>query len=250
MPVLMLVTAIVFWFFTYSEPSHKVGKHVTLREQLAAFKDPKVWRYSQYYSIVFGGYVALALWMTKYYVSEYGFRSQDRRAAGAAFSIPGGVLRAVGGYFSDSSAPTPSPGGCCGFRWSACSSCPTRRATSPSRPSTPADLPLRPQRAAVHRDHVHSRHRVRHRKASSSSTFSDDYPGNIRRVSGVVGLAGGLGGFLMRSCSARWSTHRHPLLPPSCSCSWVWVSLIVDVLDAKCVRWMRPGNAPGCGQRT
>ncbi|HQT31736.1 MAG TPA: MFS transporter, partial [Thiobacillus sp.] len=71
--VLMLVTAIVFWFFTYSDPVHKVGKHVTLREQLAAFKDPKVWRYSQYYSIVFGGYVALALWMTKYYISEYGF---------------------------------------------------------------------------------------------------------------------------------------------------------------------------------
>ena len=44
-----------------------------MREQLSRLKDPKVWRYSQYYSIVFGGYVALALWMTKYYVSEYGF---------------------------------------------------------------------------------------------------------------------------------------------------------------------------------
>lgn len=70
--VLMLVTAILFWMFSYTEPSHAVGKGVTIREQLAAFKDPKVWKYSQYYSIVFGGYVALALWMTKYYVSEIG----------------------------------------------------------------------------------------------------------------------------------------------------------------------------------
>ncbi|MEK7796860.1 MAG: MFS transporter, partial [Pseudomonadota bacterium] len=99
--VLMLVTAILFWFFTYSEPAHKVGHAVTMREQLAAFKDPRVWRYSQYYSIVFGGYVALALWMTKYYVSEYGFDLKTAALLAAAFSIPGGVLRAIGGYFSD-----------------------------------------------------------------------------------------------------------------------------------------------------
>jgi len=133
--VLMLVTAIVFWFFTYSEPSHKVGKHVTIREQLAAFKDPKVWRYSQYYSIVFGGYVALALWMTKYYVSEYGFDLKSAALLAAAFSIPGGLCGQSGAISPTNSGHTPSRGGCCGFRWSACSSCPTRRATSASRPS-------------------------------------------------------------------------------------------------------------------
>src|SRR5574340_378286 len=84
--VLMLVTAILFWFFTYTEPAHQVGKSVTIREQLAAFKDPKVWRYSQYYSIVFGGYVALALWMTKYYVSEYGFDLKTAAMLAAAGS--------------------------------------------------------------------------------------------------------------------------------------------------------------------
>src|SRR3990167_1573298 len=71
--VLVLVTAILFWLFTFSDPAHKVGKHVTIAEQLAALRDPKVWKYCQYYSIVFGGYVALSLWMTKYYVTEYGF---------------------------------------------------------------------------------------------------------------------------------------------------------------------------------
>ncbi|MDH4234500.1 MAG: NarK/NasA family nitrate transporter, partial [Gallionella sp.] len=99
--VLMLVTAILFWFFTFSDPSHIGGKKVTIREQLQALKDPTVWKYSQYYSIVFGGYVALALWMTKYYVSEYGFDLKTAAFLAAAFSIPGGVLRALGGYFSD-----------------------------------------------------------------------------------------------------------------------------------------------------
>ena len=74
---------------------------MTVREQLAALKDPTVWRYSQYYSIVFGGYVALSLWMTKYYISEYGFDIQLAALLAAGFSIPGGVLRAIGGWFSD-----------------------------------------------------------------------------------------------------------------------------------------------------
>ena len=99
--VFMLVTAILFWAFTYSDPTHKVGKSVTVREQLAALKDPKVWRYSQYYSIVFGGFVALALWMTEYYVFEYGFDLKTAAFLAAAFSIPGGLLRAIGGHFSD-----------------------------------------------------------------------------------------------------------------------------------------------------
>jgi NNP family nitrate/nitrite transporter-like MFS transporter len=99
--VLMLVTAILFWFFTFSDPAHKVGEAVSMREQLAVLKDPKVWKYSQYYSIVFGGYVALALWMTKYYIGEYGFDLKTAALFAAAFSIPGGMLRAVGGYFSD-----------------------------------------------------------------------------------------------------------------------------------------------------
>ena len=58
--VLMLVTAILFGFFTYSDPTHTAGPGVTVKQQLLALKDPTVWRYSQYYSITFGGFVALS----------------------------------------------------------------------------------------------------------------------------------------------------------------------------------------------
>jgi MFS transporter, NNP family, nitrate/nitrite transporter len=57
--IAMLITAILFWFFTYSDKSHQVNQSLTIREQLAALKDPKVWKLCQFYSIVFGGYVAL-----------------------------------------------------------------------------------------------------------------------------------------------------------------------------------------------
>ena len=62
--------------FSYDNKTHRTASNATLASQLAVLKDKNVWRYSQYYSIVFGGYVALALWMTKYYVGEYGFSLQ------------------------------------------------------------------------------------------------------------------------------------------------------------------------------
>jgi len=96
----MLGTAILFWIFSYSDPAHLVSSHVTWRDQLKALKDPRVWKYSQYYSIVFGGYVALALWMPQYYVGEFSSTCRPPHCS-AAFSLPGGVLRAIGGWLSD-----------------------------------------------------------------------------------------------------------------------------------------------------
>ncbi len=196
--VLMAVTAIVFWFFTYSDPAHKVGKHVTIREQLAAFKDPKVWRYSQYYSIVFGGYVALALWMTKYYVSEYGFDLKTAALLAAAFSIPGGVLRAVGGYFSDRFGAHTMTWWvlwislvCLFFL---------------SYPQSDITIQTVKGPLTFHFGLNATLFTVilftlgvvfALGKASVFKYISDDYPHNIGVISGVVGLAGGLGGFLM-----------------------------------------------------
>lgn len=196
--VLMLVTAILFWFFTFSDPSHKVGKTVTIREQLAAFKDPRVWRYSQYYSIVFGGYVALALWMTKYYVSEYGFDLKSAAFLAAAFSIPGGVLRAIGGYFSDKfGAHTMTwwvlwVSLVCLFFLSYPQSDITLQTVN-----GPATFHVGLS-ATVFTILLFTLGVVfAIGKASVFKYISDDFPHNIGVVSGVVGLAGGLGGFLM-----------------------------------------------------
>jgi len=196
--VLMLVTAILFWFFTFSDPGHKVGKSVTIREQLAAFKDPKVWKLSQYYSIVFGGYVALALWMTKYYVSEYGFDLKTAALLAAAFSIPGGVLRAIGGHFSDKF-------GAHTLTWwvlwvsLACLfflSYPQTEFTihTVTGPAT-FHLGLGPTAFTIIMFTLGIAFAIG--KASVFKYISDDYPKNIGVISGVVGLAGGLGGFFM-----------------------------------------------------
>ncbi|MGB4813139.1 MAG: nitrate/nitrite transporter [Methylophilaceae bacterium] len=196
--VLMLVTAVLFWLFTFSNPAHKVGKSISMREQMVVLKDPKVWKLSQYYSIVFGGYVALALWMTKYYIGEYGFDLKTAALMAAAFSIPGGILRAVGGYFSDKY-------GAHTVTWwvlwvsLVCLFFLSYPQTDVSiitvkGPQT-FRLGLNATMFTIVMFTMGTAFAIG--KASVFKYIADDYPKNIGVISGAVGLAGGLGGFLM-----------------------------------------------------
>lgn len=196
--VAMLVTALLFWMFTYSDPSHKVSNGVGVKEQLLALKDPRVWRYCQYYSIVFGGYVALALWMTKYYVSEYGFDIKDAALLAAAFSLPGGVLRAFGGYLSDKfGAHTVT----WWVMWVSLvalfflSYPQTEFTILTVDGSKTFHIGLSPWVFTLLMFVVGVSWAFG--KASVFKYISDDYPHNIGVVSGIVGLVGGLGGFIL-----------------------------------------------------
>ncbi|MBM3351559.1 MAG: NarK/NasA family nitrate transporter [Betaproteobacteria bacterium] len=196
--VLMTITAILFWFFTYSDPSHRVSSSVSMGEQLVALKDPRVWRYCQYYSIVFGGYVALALWMTKYYVTEYGFDLKLAALMAAAFSIPGGVLRAIGGYFSDKfGAHTVTwwvlwVSLLCLFFLSYPQ---TEIAITTVNGPKSFHLGLGATTFTIVMFTMGIAFAIG--KASVFKYISNEYPSNIGVISGVVGLAGGLGGFLL-----------------------------------------------------
>lgn len=103
--VSMLVMAIVFWFFTYPDPQHegrkKSGKMPTLTSMLEPLKETRVWRYGLAYYFVFGGFVALALWLPKYYMAEYGLELTMAAFISLFFTLPSGVIRALGGWFSD-----------------------------------------------------------------------------------------------------------------------------------------------------
>lgn len=194
----MLVTAIVFWMFSYHDPAHKVAAHVTFADQLRTLRDPRVWKYCQYYSIVFGGYVALALWMTKYYVSEYGFSLQLAALLAAAFSLPGGVLRALGGWFSDRYGAHKVTWWVMWVSWICLFilSYPETSFTvqTVNGPRT-FDLHLNPWLFTALMFTVGVAWAFG--KASVFKYISDEFPRDIGAVSGIVGLVGGLGGFIL-----------------------------------------------------
>ena len=194
----MLGTVIVFWLGSSSDPKHLVPSNTKFSDQLKMLKDPKVLKYCQYYSIVFGGYVALALWMVQYYVGEFGLSIQTAALLAACFSLPGGVLRAVGGVLSDKYGAHQVTWWVLWVSWICLFLL--------SYPQT--DFTVLTVNGAK-TFHVGLNVYLftalmfilgiawAFGKASVFKYIGDDFPTNIGTVSGIVGLAGGLGGFVL-----------------------------------------------------
>jgi len=103
--IAMVVIAILFWFLTFDDPHQQErkekGTHKSLSEQLAPLKELRVWRFGLYYYFVFGGFVALALWLPRYYMGEYNLDLKTASLITMVFTLPSGLIRAFGGYASD-----------------------------------------------------------------------------------------------------------------------------------------------------
>ena len=197
--VAMTVVAIFFWMFTYSDPSHRIEAHITVADQLEALKDPIVWKYCQYYSLVFGGFVGLSLWMTKYFIGAYGHDIQTAALLAAVFVLPSGLIRALGGWLSDRFGAHTITWWvmwvsliCLFFM---------------AYPNT--DVIIHRVDGSELRLNLMVNEYVftallftvgiawGFGKASVFKYLSDDYPDNIGVIAGIVGLAGGMGGFLL-----------------------------------------------------
>ena len=195
---IMLGTLILFWIFSHSEPEHLVPSHTRFVDQLKMLKDPTVLKYCQYYSIVFGGYVALSLWMVQYYVGEYGLDIRIAALLAACFSLPGGVLRAFGGILSDKYGAHNVTWWVMWISWICLFLL--------SYPQTEMTVLTANGPTTFHVGlNVYAFTALMFLlgicwafgKASTFKYISDQYPTNIGTVSGIVGLAGGMGGFVL-----------------------------------------------------
>ncbi len=96
----LVVMAVLFFLFTESRVVLH-GQERTLLQRLTPLTHLRVWRFGLYYFLVFGGFVALAQWLIPYYVSAYGMTVASAGLMAAIFSLPSGVIRALGGWMSD-----------------------------------------------------------------------------------------------------------------------------------------------------
>jgi NNP family nitrate/nitrite transporter-like MFS transporter len=102
----LALTAVVFFLMTSDDPdlAHRRAtgaKPETLAAMLEPLTNVQVWRFSLYYFFVFGGFVALALWLPRYLIGVYGLDIRAAGMIGAAYSIPASVFRAYGGHLAD-----------------------------------------------------------------------------------------------------------------------------------------------------
>ncbi|MDR2990372.1 MAG: MFS transporter, partial [Burkholderiaceae bacterium] len=195
---IMLGTVILFWLFSASDPAHLVPSTTRWTEQLRVMKDPKVLKYCQYYSIVFGGYVGLSLWLLQYFQGEYGL---DLRVAGlltACFALPGGLVRAIGGVLSDRFGAHRVTWWVLWAMWICLFIL--------SYPQTDFTIATAAGPKTFHLGlNVYMFTTLlfllgiamAFGKASVFKYVGDQYTDNVGAVSGAVGLAGGMGGFLL-----------------------------------------------------
>ena len=102
----LLITAVVFLLSTKDDPNLAARRLSGKKpEPLSAMMEPlhnvQVWRFALYYFFVFGGFVALALWLPRYLMGVYQLDIQTAGMIGAVYSIPASIFRAYGGHLSD-----------------------------------------------------------------------------------------------------------------------------------------------------
>jgi len=195
--IALIGTAVVFWLL--SSPDTERPK--TSGSLLASFKllrNPHIWRLCQYYSITFGGFTALSLWVPQYLKNEYGMTLVAASMFAAGFSLPGSILRAVGGALSDRFGAHAVTWWGLWVAWICLfllSYPPASFAlhTIDGTLNLTLAMPLAGFLALVFVLGAVFAFGM----ASTFKYVADDFPQNMGVVTGIVGLAGGLGGFLL-----------------------------------------------------
>ena len=102
--VMLVLTALAIYLIC-PKVDHMPGKGRPLGEMMKPLKYVRVWRFSLYYVVVFGAYVALSAYLPTYYNSTFGVDMRTAALLTALYIFPASLLRPLGGYLSDKFGP-------------------------------------------------------------------------------------------------------------------------------------------------
>jgi NNP family nitrate/nitrite transporter-like MFS transporter len=105
--VVLVLYAVVAWLVMRDAPGRTVPTE-PLGARLAATSRLSItWQASILYAVAFGGYVAFSVYLPAYLRTAYGLEQADAANRMAGFVIVAVVMRPVGGWFSDRIGPIP-----------------------------------------------------------------------------------------------------------------------------------------------
>lgn len=199
--IILCLVAILFYVFTKTDPVVIYRNKFNIKfegtlNQMYPLKNIQVWRFSLYYFFVFGAFVALALWLPRYYIGVYGLDIKTAGMLTALYSLPGSVFRALGGWLSDKYGARKIMY-CAFFVSAVCLFIMSYPATNYIVQGVKEDITfsLRITIIPFVILTIVLGFFMSLGKAAVYKHIPVYYPGNVGAVGGMVGLIGGLGGF-------------------------------------------------------
>lgn len=95
----LLGMSLLFLIFTSNKKPESGNR--TLQSMLRPLRKVRVWRFGFYYFLVFGCFVAFSQWLVPYFLNVYYLPLVTAGILAASFSLPAGLIRALGGWLSD-----------------------------------------------------------------------------------------------------------------------------------------------------
>ena len=101
MAVLLAVYAVAAWFVLREAPGRTAPSEPLARRLAATVRLGVTWQMSALYAVAFGGYVAFSVYLPTYLKAEYGLTQADAATRMGGFVLLAVVLRPLGGWLSD-----------------------------------------------------------------------------------------------------------------------------------------------------
>ena len=101
---ILAIMGVAFLIFAKEDPQaeeRRQRRSESFVQQMAPLTDIRVWRFALYYFFVFGGFVALALWLPHYLINVYHLNIETAGMIAALYTIPASLFRILGGWLSD-----------------------------------------------------------------------------------------------------------------------------------------------------
>jgi NNP family nitrate/nitrite transporter-like MFS transporter len=105
--VALAAYAVVAWLFLRDAPGRTVPTTSVLTRMVAAARLPIAWQAGVLYAVAFGGYVAFSVYLPAYLKTAYGLEQADAANRMAGFVVLAVLMRPVGGWLSDRVGPVP-----------------------------------------------------------------------------------------------------------------------------------------------
>ncbi len=96
-PVLVMLVL----FFLFAKDSSNQPAPKKFADYVAMLKEIDTWRFCFFYGVTFGGFIGLASYLSIYFVNQYGLSRGSAGACSTLCVLAGSLLRPVGGYLAD-----------------------------------------------------------------------------------------------------------------------------------------------------